>query len=104
MWRPPVYGYGYGYGGGFSLFPTFVSPVFGFGGGSCQLIIGTPTPVRPESRYCKAFPSSHRDFRHAAFERRDTSAEETELSPARASLRIRTDGLTRLGGRQQAPC
>ncbi len=28
---PPVYG-GYGYGGGFSLFPTFVSPVFGFGG------------------------------------------------------------------------
>ncbi len=30
---PPVYG-GYGYGGGFSLFPTFVSPVFGFGGES----------------------------------------------------------------------
>ena len=39
---PPVYG-GYGYGGGFSLFPTFVSPVFGFGGGSCQLII-VPRP------------------------------------------------------------
>ena len=32
---PPVYG-GYGYGGGFSLFPTFVSPVFGFGGERLQ--------------------------------------------------------------------
>ena len=36
---PPVYG-GYGYGGygggGFSLFPTFVSPIFGFGGELCQ--------------------------------------------------------------------
>ena len=31
---PPVYG-GYGYGGGISLFPSFVTPVFGFGGPCC---------------------------------------------------------------------